>query len=125
MRAGRTGLGGDKVSLDRLRRLELAQPSGAYLGDEPVWRFHHVLIRDVAYRRLLKSDRADLHERLADWVEAGGASVAFDSDEMIARHLEAAHGYRRRAGHARRAHRWTRPPVGTLLLGVGPPRPRP
>ncbi len=83
-----------KVSLDRLRRLELAQPSGAYIGDEPVWRFHHVLIRDVAYRRLLKSDRANLHERLADWVAAGGASVAFDTDEMVARHLEAAHSYR-------------------------------
>lgn len=83
-----------KGSLDRLRRLDLAQPSGAYLGDEPVWRFHHVLIRDVAYRRLLKSDRADLHERLADWVAAGGASGAFDTDEMLARHLDAAHGYR-------------------------------
>ena len=87
-----------KGSLDRLNRLELAQPSGAYLGDEKVWRFHHVLIRDVAYRRLLKSDRADLHERLADWLEAGGASVAFDSDEMIGRHLEAAHGYRLELG---------------------------
>ncbi len=83
-----------KMSLDRLRRLELAQPSGAYIGDEPVWRFHHVLIRDVAYRRLLKSDRAELHERLAEWVAAGGASAAFDTDEMVARHLEAAHSYR-------------------------------
>ena len=82
------------MSLKRLRRLELTQPSGAYIGDEPVWRFHHVLIRDVAYRRLLKSDRADLHERLADWVTTGGPSVAFDSDEMIARHLESAHTYR-------------------------------
>ncbi|MEY2433790.1 MAG: hypothetical protein QOC92_3515, partial [Acidimicrobiaceae bacterium] len=89
-----------KGSLDRLRRLDLAQPSGAYLGDEPVWRFHHVLIRDVAYRRLLKSDRADLHERLGNWVESGGASAAFDSDEMVARHLEAAHGYRLELGTA-------------------------
>ena len=87
-----------KVTLDRLRRLELTQPSGAYLGDDPVWRFHHVLIRDVAYRRLLKSDRADLHERLADWIESGGASGAFDSDEMIARHTESAHGYRLELG---------------------------
>jgi class 3 adenylate cyclase len=69
---------GIELSLNRLRRLDLAQPSGAYVGDEPVWRFHHVLIRDVAYRRLLKSDRANLHERVADWMEAGGASVAFD-----------------------------------------------
>ncbi len=89
---------GITLSLNRLRRLELAQPSGTYVVDEPVWRFHHVLIRDVAYRRLLKSDRAELHERLANWVEAGGSSVAFDSDEMIARHLEAAHGYRTELG---------------------------
>ncbi|MGA5465264.1 nuclear transport factor 2 family protein [Mycobacterium sp. NPDC050041] len=85
-------------SLGRLRRLELTQPSGAYVGDEPVWRFHHALIRDVAYRRLLKSDRADLHERLADWVASGRPSGAFDSDEMIARHLEAACAYRNELG---------------------------
>lgn len=95
-----TGAGADAVekSLNHLRRLDLAQPSGAYVGDEPVWRFHHVLIRDVAYRRLLKSDRADLHERLADWVASGGASMAFDSDELIARHLEAAYTYRLELG---------------------------
>ncbi|ORB68822.1 nuclear transport factor 2 family protein [Mycolicibacterium tusciae] len=89
---------GVTLSLNRLRRLELAQPSGAYVGDEPVWRFHHVLIRDVAYRRLLKSDRAELHEKLAGWVETGGQSVAFDSDEMVARHLEAAYSYRSQLG---------------------------
>ncbi|OBF37677.1 hypothetical protein A5724_10910 [Mycobacterium sp. ACS1612] len=88
------GLRAVMLSLNRLRLLELMQPSGSYIGDEPVWRFHHVLIRDVAYRRLLKSDRADLHERLADWVDAGGPSAAFDADEMIARHLEAAQSYR-------------------------------
>ncbi len=81
-------------ALNRLRRLDLAQPSGTYAGDEAVWRFHHVLIRDVAYRRLLKSERADLHERLANWVEAGGTNLAFESDEVVARNLEAAQGYR-------------------------------
>ena len=92
------GEAGVKMSLDRLRRLELAQPSGAFVGDEPVWRFHHVLIRDVAYRRLLKSDRADLHERLGGFFQAGGPSVAFDAEETIARHLESAHTYRRELG---------------------------
>ena len=114
-----------KGSLDRLRRLELAQPSGAYLGNEPVWRFHHVLIRDVAYRRLLKSDRADLHERLADWIEAGGASVAFDPDEMIARHLEAAHGYRLELGTLDEHSGRSGAAIRTVLFGVGPSRPRP
>ena len=97
-----------KQSLDRLRRLELAQPSGAYLGDEPVWRFHHVLIRDVAYRRLLKSDRANLHERLADWLETGGASVRvrFRRDDRQTSGIRAR--LPTRARHRRRAHRRTR-----------------
>lgn len=88
-----------RSALDRLRRIELVQPSGAYLGDEPIWRFHHVLIRDVAYRRLLKSDRAGLHEQFADWVDAGGASGAVDPEQLAARHTEAAHGYRCDLGH--------------------------
>lgn len=95
-----TGLGRaeTQAALDRLRRHDLAQPTGTYTGDEPVWRFHHVLIRDVAYRRLLKSDRAELHERLADCVPGDGARPALQSDEMVARHLEAAVGYRRDLG---------------------------
>ncbi len=94
--AALAGVGRTEImsALNRLRRLDLAQPSGVYAGDEPVWRFHHVLIRDVAYGRLLKSERAELHERLANWVHAGGASAAFEADEVIARNLEAAHGYR-------------------------------
>lgn len=87
-----------RSALDRLRRHDLAAPSGAYLGDEPIWRFQHVLIRDVGYRRLLKSDRADLHERFADWVEAGGVTGAVDPEQLGARHTEAAHGYRRDLG---------------------------
>ena len=52
--------------LERMRRKELVEPTGTYWGDEPVHRFHHVLIRDAAYRRLLKTTRADLHERVGD-----------------------------------------------------------
>ncbi len=85
-------------SLERLRRVELVQHSGTYTGDEPVWRFHHILIRDVAYRRLLKSDRAELHERFADWISDGAQNGVFESDELVARHLESAHGYRRELG---------------------------
>ncbi|MGV1089067.1 MAG: nuclear transport factor 2 family protein, partial [Mycobacterium sp.] len=80
--------------LSRLRRLEWAEPSGAYLGDEPIWRFHHVLIRDVAYRRLLKSDRAALHEQFADWIQSGGNSGAVDPEQQVARHTDAAQGFR-------------------------------
>ena len=53
------------VVLESLRRREVIDPTGTYWGDEPLFRFHHVLIRDAAYRRLLKGKRAELHERTA------------------------------------------------------------
>ncbi len=49
-----------------------------------------MLIRDAAYRRLLKGTRAELHERLA----TGSKTQAGDSaehDETIGWHLEEAH----------------------------------
>jgi hypothetical protein len=64
---------------------------GYFLG-EPALRFHHALIRDAAYRRLLRRTRAELHERLADWIaaRAGGAP---EHDELLGRHLEQAHAH--------------------------------
>jgi tetratricopeptide (TPR) repeat protein len=46
-------------------------------------RFHHVLMRDVAYASLPKAERAELHERLAD-------SMVSASDELVGHHLEQA-----------------------------------
>src|SRR5262249_56116766 len=51
--------------------------------------FRHVLIRDAAYGTLPKAVRAELHERLALWLEAQPAP----SDELVGFHFEAAHGY--------------------------------
>src|SRR2546428_13296863 len=51
--------------LESLRRKELVEPAGNYWIDEPVYRFHHALIRDAAYRRLLKESRSELHARRA------------------------------------------------------------
>src|SRR5262249_4573395 len=68
----------------------------------PALRFHHALTRDAAYRRILKGTRADLHRRLADWLEERDA----DGDETIGWHLEQAHQHLRElrpldaAGHA-------------------------
>jgi predicted ATPase len=52
--AGRASI---ESRLEGMRRKELVEPTGTYWGDEPVHRFHHVLIRDAAYRRLLKTTR--------------------------------------------------------------------
>ena len=54
----------DRV-VESLRRKELVDITGNYWGDEPLLRFHHVLIRDAAYRRLLKQRRAELHLAIA------------------------------------------------------------
>ena len=76
--------------LEALRRGELIERDTGWFLGEPGLRFHHLLIRDAAYRRLLKGTRAELHARFADWVTAH-AGDAVDHDETIGWHLEQAH----------------------------------
>ena len=83
------------ATLERLRRKEQVEPTGTYWGDEPVIRFHHVLIRDAAYRRLLKGARADLHLEVGTWLEESSAHLIGEFDVMIAHHFEQAYVYRR------------------------------
>jgi class 3 adenylate cyclase/tetratricopeptide (TPR) repeat protein len=84
--------------LEALRRKDMVEPEGTYWIDEPVYRFHHVLIRDAAYRSLLKQARAELHERFADWLESKAGELVGEHEEVIAFHLEQAHSYRRELG---------------------------
>ncbi|HEX8930489.1 MAG TPA: AAA family ATPase, partial [Actinomycetota bacterium] len=62
------------------------------------FRFRHLLIRDVAYEALPKRRRAELHERLADWLgrEDGGAPP--EHDELAGHHFEQAYRYREQLG---------------------------
>jgi DNA-binding SARP family transcriptional activator/tetratricopeptide (TPR) repeat protein len=57
------------------------------------FRFHHVLVRDVAYASLPKAERAELHEQLADWLDEHG-----EPDELVGYHLEQAYAFRRELG---------------------------
>jgi tetratricopeptide (TPR) repeat protein len=84
--------------LAALRRKEVVEPEGTVWIDEPVFRFHHVLIRDAAYRGLLKEARAELHERFADWLQTKVGELVGEHEEIIAFHLEQAHDYRRQLG---------------------------
>jgi len=93
---GRNGSGLD-ARLEALQRAELIERDMGWLLGEPMLRFHHVLIRDAAYRRLLKGTRAELHEQLADWIEVQGGDAP-EHDEIIGRHLEQAHQLRRELG---------------------------
>ncbi len=91
--------GGDPVDqLERLRRRDMVEPTGAYLGDEPLYRFHHVLIRDAVYSRLLKEARAALHERAATYTRAATAGLVGEHETAIAHHYEQAHDYLRQLG---------------------------
>jgi class 3 adenylate cyclase len=57
--------------------------------EDDAFRFHHALIRDVAYAGITKEARAELHERHAAWLEQRDGS-----DEVIGYHLEQAHRFR-------------------------------
>ena len=66
---------------------------------QPEFVFHHPLIRAVAYEAQLKSDRADLHRRVAAAIEQRGHDSVGENAALIAEHLEA-------AGDLRAAYAW-------------------
>ncbi|MEX1263377.1 MAG: adenylate/guanylate cyclase domain-containing protein [Actinomycetota bacterium] len=73
-----------EAAIASLERRGLVQPEDEAAGR---WRFAHALVLDAAYRGLSKELRADLHERIADWMTVEDADQA-DVDESVARHLE-------------------------------------
>ncbi len=84
--------------IERLRCKEQVEPTGTYWGDEPIVRFHHVLIRDAVYRRLLKGARAELHLRVGDWMDRTASGLVGEFEVAIAYHFEQALLYRRQLG---------------------------
>jgi len=66
---------------------------------QPEYVFHHPLIRTVAYESQLKSDRAELHRRVAAAIEQREPDSLDENAALIAEHLEA-------AGELRAAYAW-------------------
>lgn len=62
------------------------------------YRFRHILIRDAAYAALSKLERAELHERFADFQERVAGDRLTEYEEVIGYHLEQATHYRRGLG---------------------------
>jgi DNA-binding SARP family transcriptional activator len=52
------------------------------------FRFHHILVRDVAYRSIPKAERSELHE-----LAAYGLDRRDGADELVGYHFEQAFGY--------------------------------
>ena len=83
--------------LAALVRKELIRPDAPLLAGEDGFRFRHLLIRDAAYDALPKATRADLHERLASWLEKHATELV-ELDELLGYHLEQACHYRAELG---------------------------
>jgi len=74
-----------------LVRKELIRPDRATVPGDDGFRFGHILIRDAAYEAIPKRQRAELHERYADWLAARLGDQA--PDEILGYHLEQAYRY--------------------------------
>ena len=83
--------------LTALVRKELIRPHRPIFAGDDAFRFRHLLMRDAAYEALPKAERADLHERFADWLNEHGAELV-ELDELLGYHLEQAYRYRQELG---------------------------
>jgi class 3 adenylate cyclase/predicted ATPase len=112
-------LSAEAASVERhlmaLVRKGLVRPGRSTLAREDAFRFHHVLIRDVAYSGIPKEERAGLHERHADWLERREAGP----DEVIGHHLEQAYRYRTELAPPDRAARRLAEDAGERLGAAG------
>ena len=107
---------GSRFSLDLLETLGIDPLLQDLLGAELIdqvrftrgleYVFHHPLIRTVAYESQLKSDRAELHRRLAADIEARDPESVDQNAALIAEHLEAAGDLHAAYGWHMRAATW-------------------
>jgi len=77
--------------LQALVRKQLIEPDRSEIRQEDAFRFTHILIRDAAYQAIPKAVRADMHQRLADWIASKARDLAGEYEEIVGYHLEQAH----------------------------------
>ncbi|OBI38581.1 AAA family ATPase [Mycobacterium colombiense] len=76
------------------------------LARRPAYVFHHPLIHSVAYEAQLRSDRSDLHRRVAAAIEAREPESCEENAALIAEHLEASGDLHAAYGWHMRAATW-------------------
>ncbi len=76
------------LRLQSLSRKELVRPDYTEIGES--FRFAHILIRDAAYGAIPKADRAELHERFADFIELEAKELSGEYEEIVGYHLDQA-----------------------------------
>jgi class 3 adenylate cyclase/tetratricopeptide (TPR) repeat protein len=75
---------------DAIRRDLLIEADERALGSGRVFRFKHVLIRDVAYSTLPKAERSRLHDRYGRWLETTLGDRRNEIADIVAHHAEQA-----------------------------------
>jgi len=85
--------------LQALVRKELLRHERPQFEGEDAFRFRHLLIRDAAYEALPKRTRAELHERLARWLDGHGDALV-EREELVGYHLEQTYRYATELGAA-------------------------
>ena len=98
--AHRAGRGSRRWELVEAELLDQVRVPGAE------YVFHHPLIRTVAYESQLRSDRAQLHHRVAAAIESHDPSATEENAALIAAHLEAAGDLHTAYGWHMRAATW-------------------
>jgi class 3 adenylate cyclase/tetratricopeptide (TPR) repeat protein len=90
----------ERVSRDLMAavRKDLIRPDRSTLPGEDAFRFRHLLIRDASYDAIPKAQRAELHERFADWLEQVAGEAIAEQEEIVAYHLEQVIRYRAELG---------------------------
>jgi tetratricopeptide (TPR) repeat protein len=80
--------------LAELTRKQFVHPSPSS-DAEPIYRFHHHLVRDTVYGGLLKRARAVLHIDFVRWADQVNAERGrgLEFEEILGYHLEQAHRY--------------------------------
>jgi class 3 adenylate cyclase/tetratricopeptide (TPR) repeat protein len=81
-----------------LVRKELIRPERTEFAGDDAFRFRHLLIRDAAYQSMSKSVRAELHERLAGWLDRVSSDRPTEYEEIIGYHFEQSHRFRAELG---------------------------
>jgi class 3 adenylate cyclase/tetratricopeptide (TPR) repeat protein len=85
---------------DRLHALErkgfVERSRQSSVAEDAEYAFRHVLVRDVAYGQIPRTDRVEKHRRVAEWIESLGRPE--DHAEMLAYHYVSALELARAAG---------------------------
>jgi class 3 adenylate cyclase/predicted ATPase len=74
--------------LDGLERRDLVRRAESRFAGDTGFEFRHLLVRDAAYARISKRERAVLHERFAAWLDERAGVGAVEYDEIVGYHLE-------------------------------------